>query len=115
MTIVAHAPTELCYALPVPLGGSGVQSVDLLTVTLETSEGHTGFGFSYVIGGADDLPLAALGGLTPCLRLARSAAAHGIGVRRARATGCRPIRARVPCTASTADQDRARARRSWRG
>jgi L-alanine-DL-glutamate epimerase-like enolase superfamily enzyme len=48
------------YHLPVAVGGSGVRSVDLLTLEVETNDGATGLGFSYVIGGADELPLAAL-------------------------------------------------------
>ena len=61
MRTVVHAHAELWrYPLPVPVGGSGVRSVDLLALEVETSDGRGGLGFSYVIGGADDLPLAAL-------------------------------------------------------
>jgi len=61
MRTIVRAHAELWrYPLAVPAGGSGVRSVDLLALELEASDGHTGFGFSYVIGGADDLPLAAL-------------------------------------------------------
>jgi L-alanine-DL-glutamate epimerase-like enolase superfamily enzyme len=61
MRTIVRAEAELWrYPLAVPAGGSGVRSVDLLTLDVEASDGHTGFGFSYVIDGADDLPLGAL-------------------------------------------------------
>ncbi len=61
MPTIERADAELWrYHLPVAVGGSGVRSVDLLILQLETSDGRCGLGFSYVIGGADDLPLAAL-------------------------------------------------------
>jgi L-alanine-DL-glutamate epimerase-like enolase superfamily enzyme len=61
MPTIERADAELWrFHLPVAVGGSGVRSVDLLTLELETDEGRRGLGFSYVIGGADDLPLAAL-------------------------------------------------------
>lgn len=60
MQTIADAQAELWrYRLPKPVGGSGVESVDVLVVSLETPSGETGLGFSYVLGGRDDLPLYA--------------------------------------------------------
>ena len=60
----ANAGAELWrYPLSGPTGGSGITAVDVIVVSLEDSEGETGLGFSYVLGGggatvkatADDL------------------------------------------------------------
>ncbi len=60
MTIIVDARAELWrYVLDTPVGGSGVASVDLLLVELETASGTSGLGFSYVLSGRNDLPLAA--------------------------------------------------------
>lgn len=47
------------YRLDKPMGGSGVSAVDLLTVSVATGDGATGWGFSYVIGGGAG-PLTAI-------------------------------------------------------
>jgi L-alanine-DL-glutamate epimerase-like enolase superfamily enzyme len=61
MRTITHAAAELWrYPLPAAVGGSGVRSVDLLSLEIAANDGTQGLGFSYVIGGADDLPLAAL-------------------------------------------------------
>jgi L-alanine-DL-glutamate epimerase-like enolase superfamily enzyme len=61
MPTIVRARTELWrYPLPAPVGGSGVRTVDLLVLEIEDAAGVTGLGFSYVLGGADELPLAAL-------------------------------------------------------
>ena len=39
------------YPLQGPTGGSGITSVDVIVVDLETADGLTGTGFSYVLGG----------------------------------------------------------------
>ena len=39
------------YPLAGPTGGSGITAVDVIVVSLEDSEGETGLGFSYVLGG----------------------------------------------------------------
>jgi L-alanine-DL-glutamate epimerase-like enolase superfamily enzyme len=60
MIPIAGAHAELWrYRLAKPVGGSGVASVDVLAVTLTDGAGRTGFGFSYVLGGRDTLPLEA--------------------------------------------------------
>ena len=60
MTLIIGAQADLLrYRLATAVGGSGVTSVDVLTVMLTDDAGQTGFGMSYVLGGADDLPLAA--------------------------------------------------------
>jgi L-alanine-DL-glutamate epimerase-like enolase superfamily enzyme len=60
MTLIADAQADLLrYRLPTPVGGSGVASVDVLAVTLTDDAGRSGFGISYVLGGADALPLDA--------------------------------------------------------
>jgi L-alanine-DL-glutamate epimerase-like enolase superfamily enzyme len=64
MLPIADARAELWrYRLAAPVGGSGVASVDVLIVTLADAGGRTGFGFSYVLGGRDALPLTAATGL----------------------------------------------------
>jgi L-alanine-DL-glutamate epimerase-like enolase superfamily enzyme len=64
MTSIADAQAELWrYRLAKPVGGSGVASVDVLTVTLRDAAGRSGFGFSYVLGGRDMLPLEAARGM----------------------------------------------------
>ena len=61
---IVRAEAELWrYPLAGPTGGSGITAVDVIVVSLEDSEGGTGLGFSYVLGGgggvvkssADDL------------------------------------------------------------
>ena len=50
---IARAGASLVHhRLDTPVGGSGVASFHLLVVELEDSEGTTGLGFSYVIGGS---------------------------------------------------------------
>jgi L-alanine-DL-glutamate epimerase-like enolase superfamily enzyme len=61
MLAVAAAEAELWrYRLAAPVGGSGVASVDVIAVTLTDTAGCSGFGFSYVLGGRDTLPLDAV-------------------------------------------------------
>lgn len=61
MAAIADASAELWrYELAKPVGGSGVASADVLIVTLHDADGRTGFGFSYVLGGRDALPLDAV-------------------------------------------------------
>src|SRR5688572_9679420 len=64
MTTVARAETSfLRYRLDAPVGGSGVAEVDVIVVDLVDSDGATGLGFSYVLGGAGgDVVLAAARG-----------------------------------------------------
>lgn len=59
MTITnAKATAELWrFPLSGPTGGSGITAVDVIVVDIEDSEGRTGSGFSYVLGG---------GGATVC-------------------------------------------------
>ena len=59
----------LRYPLPNAVGGSGVSIVDLLTCTVETKAGQSGFGFSYVIGGGAEASLVAGRRLTDALFL----------------------------------------------
>ena len=60
MSGVVEARAELWrYRLAQPVGGSGVASADLLVVTLGDAAGRSGLGFSYVLGGRDELPLEA--------------------------------------------------------
>jgi L-alanine-DL-glutamate epimerase-like enolase superfamily enzyme len=48
----ARATAELWrYPLPAPTGGSGITAVDVIVVEIEDSDGRTGVGFSYVLGG----------------------------------------------------------------
>lgn len=47
------------FKLDKPVGGSGVAAVDVLLVELTDSEGATGLGFSYVLGGGASAVLAA--------------------------------------------------------
>lgn len=47
------------YRLDTPMGGSGVSAVDLLTVVVTASDGASGLGFSYAIGGGG-APMAAI-------------------------------------------------------
>ncbi len=52
MTTVARASASLFrHTLDAPVGGSGVSAVDLIVVDVEDSDGASGLGFSYVIGG----------------------------------------------------------------
>ena len=60
MNIIVDARAELWrYVLDTPVGGSGVASVDLLIAELETANGTSGLGFSYILNGRNNLPLAA--------------------------------------------------------
>ena len=64
MTTISAANAELWrYRLAKPVGGSGVVSADVVAVTVTDSAGRTGFGFSYVLGGRDALPLDAARGM----------------------------------------------------
>jgi L-alanine-DL-glutamate epimerase-like enolase superfamily enzyme len=51
ITIQSAAASLLHYRLEKPVGGSGVASIDLVIVDLVDSDGATGLGFSYVLGG----------------------------------------------------------------
>ena len=56
----ASAEAELWrYPLAGPTGGSGITAVDVIVVSLEDSEGETGLGFSYVLGGGGAVVKAA--------------------------------------------------------
>ena len=58
----AKAGAELWrYPLAGPTGGSGITAVDVIVVSLEDSEGRTGLGFSYVLGGGGAVAKAAAG------------------------------------------------------
>ncbi|MEX2455185.1 MAG: mandelate racemase/muconate lactonizing enzyme family protein [Rhodospirillaceae bacterium] len=49
---IAKASAELwVFPLSGPTGGSGITAVDVIVVDLEDDAGHTGTGFSYVLGG----------------------------------------------------------------
>lgn len=65
MTTVARATASLLrHTLDAPVGGSGVSAIDLIVVDVEDSDGATGLGFSYVIGGVGgDVVLAAARGI----------------------------------------------------
>jgi len=50
--IIARATAELWkFPLAGPTGGSGITAVDVIVVDIEDSDGVTGTGFSYVLGG----------------------------------------------------------------
>ena len=53
MTVrISEATAELwVFPLSGPTGGSGITAVDVIVVDLEDSDGNTGSGFSYVLGG----------------------------------------------------------------
>ena len=52
MTTIDRAEASLlCYRLDKPVGGSGVSAIDVVLVDLTDSDGATGFGFTYVLGG----------------------------------------------------------------
>ena len=52
MTKITRATAELwVFPLSGPTGGSGITAVDVIVVDLEASDGTTGTGFSYVLGG----------------------------------------------------------------
>ena len=61
-TIRAATAEHWRYRLDRPVGGSGVASVDLVVVDMEDAEGHTGMGFSYVLGGGAEPAVAAARG-----------------------------------------------------
>lgn len=57
---IARASAELWrYPLPGAVGGSGLTTVDVIVVDLETADGASGTGFSYVLGGGGE-PVAAM-------------------------------------------------------
>ena len=52
MATIAKANAELwLFPLSGPTGGSGITAVDVIVVDIEDSDGRTGTGFSYVLGG----------------------------------------------------------------
>lgn len=52
---IARASAELWrYRLPGAVGGSGLTGVDVIVVDLETADGASGTGFSYVLGGGGE-------------------------------------------------------------
>lgn len=52
MATIAKANAELwVFPLSGPTGGSGITAVDVIVVDIEDSDGRTGTGFSYVLGG----------------------------------------------------------------
>jgi L-alanine-DL-glutamate epimerase-like enolase superfamily enzyme len=52
---IVQARAELWrYPLPGATGGSGITAVDVIVVDLETADGQTGTGFSYVLGGGGE-------------------------------------------------------------
>lgn len=52
MVTIANVNAELwVFPLLGPTGGSGITAVDIIVVDLEDSDGNTGTGFSYVLGG----------------------------------------------------------------
>ncbi len=52
MVKITRATAELwVFPLSGPTGGSGITSVDVVVADLEDDDGHTGTGFSYVLGG----------------------------------------------------------------
>jgi L-alanine-DL-glutamate epimerase-like enolase superfamily enzyme len=61
MTKIERTEASLLrYRLDKPIGGSGVAAVDVVVVELMDSDGATGLGFSYVLGGAGgEIALAA--------------------------------------------------------
>lgn len=60
MTLIKRATADLLrIRLAKPVGGSGVSGFDLISVNLTDADGRTGFGFSYVLGGGGEVPLAA--------------------------------------------------------
>lgn len=57
---IARADARIhAFKLDKPVGGSGVAAVDVLLVELTDSDGATGLGFSYVLGGGASAVLAA--------------------------------------------------------
>ncbi|MBK17404.1 MAG: hypothetical protein CMM52_01010 [Rhodospirillaceae bacterium] len=61
---ISNATAELWrYPLPGVTGGSGITEVDVIAVELEASNGETGLGFSYVLGGGGETVAAAAGGM----------------------------------------------------
>ncbi|RZO35110.1 MAG: mandelate racemase/muconate lactonizing enzyme family protein [Rhodospirillaceae bacterium] len=52
MATIAKANAELwVFPLSGPTGGSGITAVDVIVIDIEDSDGRTGTGFSYVLGG----------------------------------------------------------------
>jgi L-alanine-DL-glutamate epimerase-like enolase superfamily enzyme len=47
------------FKLERAVGGSGAAAVDVILVELEDSDGARGLGFSYVLGGGDEVPFVA--------------------------------------------------------
>lgn len=63
MITIERADTSLLrYRLDAPVGGSGVAEVDVIVVDLVDSDGATGLGFTYVLGGGGDVVFAAARG-----------------------------------------------------
>ncbi|MBI4265233.1 MAG: mandelate racemase/muconate lactonizing enzyme family protein [Acidobacteria bacterium] len=58
-TIDRAEVSRLRYRLDSPVGGSGVSLVDVVVVDLVDSDGATGLGFTYAIGGGGEVVLAA--------------------------------------------------------
>ena len=57
---ITHATSRIhAFKLDKPVGGSGVAAVDVLLVELTDSDGVSGLGFSYVLGGGANAVLAA--------------------------------------------------------
>ena len=54
VTIIGAETTLLRFPLAGPTGGSGITAVDVIVVDLADSDGNTGTGFSYVLGGGGD-------------------------------------------------------------
>ena len=59
MTITHATASLLRYGLDVPVGGSGVSSVDVIVVDMTDKDGAIGLGFSYVLAGGGEVVLAA--------------------------------------------------------
>lgn len=59
VTISSATARIVAFKLARPVGGSGVAAVDVLVVELTDSDGATGLGFSYVLGGGAAAVLAA--------------------------------------------------------
>ena len=60
MSVIRRAEARpIKFELKNAVGGSGVAAVDVIIVELEDSDGATGLGFSYVLGGGGNLALRA--------------------------------------------------------
>jgi L-alanine-DL-glutamate epimerase-like enolase superfamily enzyme len=58
-TIVHTSAEYWRYTMGKPITASGVASIDLVVVTLELADGTTGWGFSTIFDGRDDVPVHA--------------------------------------------------------